>query len=194
MPGINPLPAPNAQRSVDERELYKPPQHATDVNDERDEDEDLMDFSSTVSSTDHVSSVGRDSHSSAGTPHGLTTYALQNFNASNPAYSRSGQSYHTSSAPTDTASTFDTETTVRPRGHVEFNAYGPEGQVQRRVQSVTAASEITATSKSSGVPARKNWAKPEGRKTGIAAPAYLQYENPDDVGHCSDSDGSQDFC
>lgn len=195
MPGINPLPAPNAQRSVDERELYKRAQQAVDGSEEYEkEDDPLVELKSAASSTDQASSVGRSSHSSIGNSHGLTTYALQNFNASNPAYSRSGQSYHASSAPTDTASTFDTDSTVRPRGHVEFNAYGPEGQIQRRVQSMTAASEITSTSDSSGVPGRKNWAKPEGRKTGVAAPSYLQYENPDEVGDCFDSDGSEDFC
>ncbi|ROW06497.1 hypothetical protein VMCG_04344 [Cytospora schulzeri] len=195
MPGIAPLPPPNGQRSVEERELYKRPQQTIEVSDGyQKEDEYLVEIDGATSSTDQALSVGRSNPSSADNSQGLTTYALQNFNASNPAYSRSGQSYHSSSAPTDTASTLGTESTVRPRGHAEFNAYGPQGQVQKRVQSVTAASERTASSVASGVPGRKNWAKPAGRKTGIAAPAYLEYENPDEVGHCFDSDGSEDFC
>lgn len=195
LPGYTPLPAPNAQRSIEERELYQRPQQTTDVSHEYEkEDEYMTEIDGGAASIDQVSSVGRSNQSSVGTSNGLTTYALQKFNASNPAHSRSGQSYHASSAPTDSASIFGTEPTVRPRAHVEFNAYGPEGQAQKRVQSVTAASEITATSVSSGVPGRKNWAKPEGRKTGIAVPSYLEYENPDEAGDCYDSDGSEDFC
>ncbi|ROW04185.1 hypothetical protein VSDG_00818 [Cytospora chrysosperma] len=195
LPGYNPLPAPNAQRSIEERELYQRPQQTIEVSDEYEkEDEYVTEIDGAASSTDQASSAGHSNQPLAGNPHGLTTYALQNFNASNPTYSRSGQSYHASSAPTDSASTFGTESTVRPRGHVEFNAYGPEGQAQKRVQSVTAASKMTATSASSSVPGRKNWAKPEGRKTGIAPPSYLEYENPDEAGNCYDSDGSEDFC
>ncbi|KUI74039.1 hypothetical protein VM1G_09357 [Cytospora mali] len=200
-PGYNPLPPPNAQRSVEERELYNRPQQTLEVfHDDHDDQDDeyAIETDCTPFSTDQASSVGRSDNSSISNSNGLTTYALQNFNVSNPPYSRSGQSYQDSFAPTDTASTTGTNITERPRSHVHYNAYGPKGQVQTRTQSVVAASETTATfgatSVSSSVPGRKNWAKPNGRKTAVVAPSYLQYENPDDVGHCYDSDESADIC
>ncbi|KUI57703.1 hypothetical protein VP1G_05031 [Cytospora mali] len=201
-PGYNPLPPPNAQRSVEERELYNHPQQTLEVVYDNHDDEDEYEYATETDcapfSTDQASSVGRSDNSSISNSNSLTTYALQNFNASNPAYSRSSQSYQNSFALTDTASTTGTKITERPRSHVHYNAYGPKGQVRRRIQSVVAASETTATfgatSVSSSVPGRKNWAKPDSRKTAIVAPSYLQYENPDNVGHAYDSDESADNC
>ncbi|KAK7748046.1 hypothetical protein SLS53_001298 [Cytospora paraplurivora] len=207
--GHAPLPAPNTMRSLEEREFYQRPRQTLDVFDgaqqlddgdeeegEGEEDEFLVEVTDGAFVSDGVSSVGGSTRTPAGNTTSLTSYALKNFNASDVASSRGDQSYHASSAPTDTASTVGTAFTVGRRNHVQFNAYGPDGQVQKRVQSTTAASVTTATTVSStDAPGRKNWPKVASRKVGHSAPSYLQYENPDEVGQCDDdSDESADEC
>ena len=194
VPGYAPLPPPNTMRSIEEREFYNRPQQVLEVSDLYEQEQYTTESHNAGLSANDTSSVGGSKHSTAGNPDGLTTDALKSFNASNAASSRGGSSHHVSSAPTDTASTIGIESTVGPRGHVQFNAFGPDGQYQRRVQTVTAPSDTTAATQPSGVPGRKNWAKVPGRKTGLAAPSYLQYENPDEIDESYDSDGSLDFC
>lgn len=228
LPGYAPLPAPNAQRSCSERLFYNRPQQVWDRFDEEEEEEEaqMEEANGFNSTTVQASSVDRSGHFPDGNPddaaaYGLqnfntlnigsnrddsnpeppavTGYALQNFNMLNLDSSRDDQSHHASSAPTESDSKIDNDSTVDSRSHVEFNAYGPDGQYQKRVESITAASETPATGVTSGhdsVPGRKNWAKVPGRKTAIIAPAYLSYENPDEVGndYDYDSDGSADYC
>ncbi|ROW12928.1 hypothetical protein VPNG_04647 [Cytospora leucostoma] len=202
--GHAPLPAPNNMRSLEEREFYQRPRQTLDVfdgaqqhdNGGHEDEEYRVEVTEGVFISDGASSVGQSTTTPADTTTSLTSYALKNFNASDAASSRGGQSYHASSAPTDTASTIGTASTVGRRNYVQFNAYGPDGQVQKRVQSTTAASVTTATTVSStDVPGRKNWPKVASRKVGLSTPAYLQYENPDEVGQCdNDSDESADEC
>lgn len=125
----------------------------------------------------------------------LTAKNLRAHNDSGGSYrasSRGDGSYHASSAPTDTASTTGTESTAQPGSSRPFNAYGPDGQVEkRRAGTATPATSIT----SHGTTGRSAWAKPEGRKYAPALPGHMENENPAAAGnYARDDDDSSDGC
>ncbi|POS78876.1 hypothetical protein DHEL01_v202722 [Diaporthe helianthi] len=201
MPGFVPLPAPNSAREENELKPYK--DHNT-LNlgfvDSDDEDDFVTEsqygaFSGTW--------MGRSKERTgagpgAGCGDGLTASNLQylaDSGDSRSATSRGVGSYHASSAPTDTASTAGTEVTVRHSEGRQFNAYGPDGQFQKR-QAGTAASVASGTSRTSRSSSGRNaWAKVSARKTGPSLPRHLEYENPELVGHEDyDDDDSSDGC
>lgn len=192
-PGYVPLPAPNSARDGDdERAPYKG--NGPDLSFYSDGDDDYV----TEAQAGAFSSswVGRSRETTgAKSGDGLTANNLQYLASTGNMYSvpsRGTGSYHASSAPTDTASTAGTEATARPRETRQFNAWGPDGEFQKR-QAGTAASVISGTSRSSS--GRNNWAKPDGRKMAAALPRHLEYENPDTVGHeAYDDDDSSDGC
>ncbi|KAI3394295.1 hypothetical protein diail_2942 [Diaporthe ilicicola] len=212
--GYVPLPAPNSIRTPGwEIMTYKANRGVTgDMCDENVDfgDEEDGNYATEAqaggSSTDHSPWTGRakaptsypnDGHVDAR----LTVSNLITHNGSsetNFASSRDVSSYHASSAPsapsapTDTASTTGTETTARPGDPRRFNAYGPDGQFQKR-QAGRAASETSGTSRTT--PGSKGWAKVSGRKYPPALPRHMENENPDRVGdHAYYDDDSSDGC
>lgn len=191
-PGYVPLAAPNSAREDDEMRAYKA--DGPDESFYSDGDDDYV--TEAQAGAFPGSWMGRSRETTAAkSGNGLTANNLQHLAlAGNPcsASSRGTGSYHASSAPTDTASTAGTEVTARPREARQFNAYGPDGEFQKR-QAGTAASVASGTSRSSS--GRNNWARPAGRKMAPALPRHLEYENPDTVGHeAYDDDDSSDGC
>lgn len=191
-PGYAPLAAPNSAREDDERKAYKG--DGLDLSFYSDGDDDYVTDAQDGAFSD--SWMGRSRETTAAkSGNGLTANNLQYLAEAGNSYSASSRgtgSYHASSAPTDTASTAGTEVTARPCGARSFNAYGPDGEFQKR-QAGTAASVTSGTSRSSS--GRGNWAKPAARKMAPALPRHLEYENPDTVGHeAYDDDDSSDGC
>ena len=192
-PAFIPLAAPNSVRDEEEKAPYK-----GDAEDGAGFYGDVDDgyVSESLSGAFSNPWMGRSRETTgAGRDAGLTANNLQYLTGSGTAYSassRGGGSYHASSAPTDSASTAGTENTARPRDTPQFNAYGPEGQFQKR--NVSIASSVTSgTSRSTA--GSKGWARPAGRKMPPALPRHLEYENPDTVGYCAyDDDDSSDGC
>lgn len=188
-----PLPAPNAVRDHEEREVYKG--HLENIAPVHDDlGDDYVTEAQGGASDDSWLTRSRET-TGAETGDGLTFTNLQYIQDRGDAYSassRGGGSYHASSAPTDSASTTGTESTARPDDARQFNAYGPNGQFQRR-QTGTASSVTSATSRSTN--GRKDWARPATRKCAPALPRHMEYENPDTVGHCDYADDdSSDGC
>ncbi|KAG8164004.1 hypothetical protein KVR01_005922 [Diaporthe batatas] len=197
-PGHVPLPAPNSVREEDELKPFADQNTLNLAFVDSDDDDDFV----TEAHDDGVSGtwMGRSKESStaAKSGAGLTASNLQSlddFGNSRSASSRGVGSYHASSAPTDTASTAGTDVTTRPSGGPQFNAYGPEGQFQKR-QAGTAASVVSGTSRTSRSSSGRNaWIKVPGRKTGPSLPRHLEYENPEFVGQEDyDDDDSSDGC
>jgi hypothetical protein len=193
-PGYVPLAAPNSTREDDELRAFKR-EEMDQLSFYSDEDDDYVIDAQAGALCD--SWMGRSRETTAAkSGSGLTANNLQHLAEAGSSYSASSRangSYHVSSAPTDTASTAGTEATTRPSDGRSFNAYGPDGEVQKR-KAGTANSVISATSRSSH--GNGTWAKPAGRKTGPSLPRHLEYENPHTVGHetCHDDDDSSDGC
>ncbi|KAK7724233.1 hypothetical protein SLS64_000567 [Diaporthe eres] len=192
-PDSIPLPAPNSIRDHKEKEVYKGDSR-NHVPFHVDEDGDYVTEAYARAVDD--SWMGRSSETTgAETGEGLTLENLQIINDARNSRSTSshgGGSYHPSSAPTDSASTAGTEDTTRPRVAHQFNAYGPNGQLQKR-QTSTASSVTSGTSRSTT--AGKNWARPATRKYAPALPRHMEFENPDTVGYDAyDDDDSSDGC
>ncbi|KAL1855808.1 hypothetical protein Daus18300_010983 [Diaporthe australafricana] len=126
----------------------------------------------------------------------LTANNLRAHNDSSRPYrasSRDDGSYHASSAPTDTASTTGTESTAHPGSARQFNAYGPDGQFQKR--RAGPATPNTSVTSHSTTERRSAWAKPEGRKYAPALPRHMENENPAAAGnYAHDDDDSSDGC
>lgn len=182
-----PLPAPNSVRDEKERQVYKgDPRNVVPYH--CDEDGDYI-----TEPRDDSWVVRSLETTGAETGDGLTTENLQHINnAGNSRFGSSRGSYHASSAPTDSVSTAGTEDTARPRDAPQFNAYGPNGQFQRR-QASTASSVTSGTSRSTS--GSKDWARPATRKYAPALPRHMEYENPDTVGYDAyDDDDSSDGC
>ncbi|KAJ0124937.1 hypothetical protein J7T55_006280 [Diaporthe amygdali] len=199
-PDYVPLPAPNSVRDHEEKRAYKADGRGMDDYDDDEDDYYVTEAQGDAFSDDDASWAGRTkAPKGANTAGGLTANNLKNldnYGGSHSASSRGDERYHASSAPTDSASNADTESTARPHNPRRFNAYGPNGQVQRR-QVGTAASETSGTSVSTqgSIPGRKDWARPATRKTAPALPRHMEYENPDTVGHYAyDDDDSSDGC
>lgn len=196
-PGHAPLPAPNSAREEVETKPYAQENSLNLAFVDDDDDDD--DFFVTDAQDDGFSGswVGRSKESTgAKSGDGLTASNLQSLTNSagnsRSASSRGVSSYHASSAPTDGGSTAGTELTARPSEGRQFNAYGPDGQFQKR-QAGTAASVASGTSRNSS--GRNAWAKVPARKTGPSLPRHLEYENPEFVGHEDyDDDDSSDGC
>ena len=191
--GYVPLPAPNSLRDDEEASVYKGNPKNTAIF-HGDEDDDYI-TEAQIGPTP-ASWVGRSRDTTgAWTGDGLTADNLQHFTEAGKSYSvpsRGGESYHASSAPTDSASTAGTERTARPSNVRQFNAYGPDGQVQKR-QAGTAASVTSGTSRSTT--GSKDWARPPSRRYPPALPRHLEHENPETVGYCAyDDDDSSDGC
>lgn len=191
-PGCTPLPAPNSIRDPEEKEVYKGyPRDTEDYHGDGDDDYTTEDQ---IGAYDDSWRVRSKETTGAETGGGLTAANLSINDAGNPylASSRGGWSYHASSAPTDTASTTGTEDTARPGDARQFNAFGPNGQFQRR-QASTASSVTSATSR--GTTGSKGWARPAGRRYAPELPRHMEYENPDTVGYGAyDDDDSSDGC
>lgn len=104
----------------------------------------------------------------------------------------SGQSEGTSIAGSDS---------VRPRptrGNL-YTAYGPNGQIETRAQSVITTSDTTSVTKTNITTTRssRGFAKVSGRKAPIVAPDYLTKAHPDEPRRFSrfdDDSGSEDEC
>lgn len=201
-----PLPAPNSLRDHEEREVYKGNLENPTVRFCGDDDDDYVaknyhsDGDDTFVTEGQVDAseeswVGRSKENTGAETGGLTFENLKHIDdARNPssASSRGGGSYHPSSAPTDSASTTGTEVTARPGNARKFNAFGPNGQFQRR-QAGTASSVTSATSRSTT--GSNGWARPATRKYAPAMPRHMEYENPDAVGYDEfDDDDSSDGC
>lgn len=200
-PGFVPLPAPNSAREKHELEPYKD-QNTLDLAFVDSDDED--DFVTEAQDGAFAGAwMGRSKESTGAKPgDGLTASNLQylaDSGNSRSASSRGVGSYHASSAPTDTASTAGTEFTARPGEGRQFNAYGPDGQFQKRQAGGTAASVASGTSRASHASrsssGRNAWTKVPARKTGPSLPRHMEYEDPEFVGHEDyDDDDSSDGC
>lgn len=191
-PGFTPLPAPNSIRDQKERQVYKGDPRDTQ-NYSVDEDDDYITEDQFGAHDDSWRGRSKET-TGAETGRGLTAENLSLNDAGNPysSSSRGGDSYHPSSAPTDSASTTGTEDTARAGDARHFNAFGPNGQLQRR-QAGTASSVTSATSRSTN--GSKDWARPASRKYVPELPRHMEYENPDAVGHGDyDDDDSSDGC
>lgn len=204
-----PLPAPNSTRDPKEREVYKGNLDNPSVRFYGDEDDDYVaknyrrddddncvtDYQIDASEEPWVGRSKANMGAETGGLGGLTFENLKHIDgARNPSTTSSGGggSYHPSSAPTDSASTTGTEDTARPGDARKFNAFGPNGQVQRR-QAGTASSVTSATSRSTT--GSNGWARPATRKYAPAMPRHMEYENPDAVGYDEfDDDDSSDGC
>lgn len=196
-PGHVPLPAPNSAREENELEPYSEKNTLNLAFVDSDDDDDFV--TEAQDGGFSGSWVGRSKESTgAKSGDGLTASNLQYLDGSGTSRSASSRgvgSYHASSAPTDAASTAGTEVTARPSEGRRFNAYGPDGQLQKR-QAGTAASVASGTSRTSRSSSGRNaWAKVPARKTGPSLPRHLEYENPEFVGHEDyDDDDSSDGC
>lgn len=107
----------------------------------------------------------------------LTSTVLNRHQDLHPSFPQQGE-YNPSSAPTDMVSVITDETRRARSQPQHYVAYGPNGEKQQRVQSVTTASETASNATSAyGTTAtttsRGGWAKVKSRKMPIQAPDLL---------------------
>lgn len=194
----NPLPAPLESRAPDETKLRRNPRDEFD-----DEADELSGGFETVCIHDNVTdfNVGSASSVGRGSGRGLTSSALNYHDYRNSAANRGRSGYNASSAPSTPYDVISATSTERPRATngKQYTAYGPNGQVQPREQSVISTSDITSVT-SPGIAASqssKGFAKVSGRKAAVVAPDYLTKAHPDEPKRyyrLDDDSGSEDEC
>lgn len=188
MPTSAPLPAPGEDRAPDETKFALNRRDADESDQEMEEcsagmddmvlNDDATDVSRSVASDiDH----GNDGH--------ITYSALSIHNHRVQPRGRAG-TYNPSSAPSAPSDVASTTGTARPSPCADngnqvqgrhYPAYGPDGQVQWRAQSVLSASDATSATTTTAIrESRSGWAKPEGRRTAPDAPNYLVNKHPDE--------------
>lgn len=194
----NPLPAPLEDRAPDETKLRRNPRDEFD-----DEADELNGGFDIMSIHENATDVSRGSASTVGrgNSQGLTSSALNYHNDGTPTVNRGRGAYNPSSAPSaqsDVASTAGTER-PRPTNGRQYTAYGPNGQVQPREQSVISMSDITSVTSTDNAAALNSsgFAKVSGRKAPVVAPDYLTKSRPDEPRRYfpfDDDSGSEDEC
>lgn len=175
--GTGPLPAPGAVRAPNEFKFERRGHQGIDEWQYSSLDQATSDGLHTglasMTINDNTSSGGHDTSV-------LTSAATKKHTREQPD-SRPGAGYNPSSAPSDLVSTVGLGRT-RPSGNhpAQYTAYGPNGEAQKRAQSVITGSDgPSAVSTVKGY-SRGGFAKVEGRKTAPDPPNYLINEHSDE--------------
>lgn len=196
--GSIPLPAPLEQRAPDETELISNPYN----DDDGGLDEIGNGFNVLTIRDDCTDFTGR-SIPVSGDDNGnkLTGSTLNTGNDRDAATSHGSVAYNPSSAPSvrsDPMSFRRVEHSRQPQTK-QYLAYGPNGQVQPREQSVISTSDAASitTAKTAASQKSKGFAKVSGRKAPLVAPGYMTTLHPDEPKRYyrfEDGSGSDDEC
>lgn len=197
----NPLPAPLEARAPDETKLRRNPRDEFD-----DEADELSGGGFDIMSVhENATDVNRGSASSVSRGNGRCLTSAESapnyYDDRIPTLNRGRSGYNPSSAPSNQSDLVSTAGTERPRltNGKQYTAYGHNGQVQQREQSVISTTDITSVTNMDIAAAQnsKGFAKVSGRKAPVIAPDYLTNTHPDEPRRYyrfDDDSGSEDEC